>query len=175
MSIGYKKAADGFIVKLEILGENNENRSGIKPEHVPFAKYRCSEALVLAIYHWKTGEPAIEVVSLSYGIITWENGKIVDYGKVIYKMNEKVCIYNYDPNPDIICGPGIHYFKSEEPAIMYSADSKNPPCKNYTGEQKSFFNNGRLSVACSYINGRKSGEYISWYKTGELHSKGYYN
>jgi len=49
--IGYKKIQNDFIVKLRIKGQNNEGRSDIKPENVPFAKYRCERAFVLDIYH----------------------------------------------------------------------------------------------------------------------------
>ena len=156
LNIGYKKASNGYIVKLEILGRNNEHREGIKPEHVPFAKYACSEARVLDIYHSRISidPPRIcvkEITSLT--------------GNLVYKVGSIVKPDSYDP----MFGHGIHYFKSEEPAIMYGLN-----VNNYTGKYKSYHNNGQLRVVCSYKDGKLDGEYASYYAHGTMAEHAFY-
>src|SRR3972149_2884808 len=100
--IGYKKARNGYIVKLMILGENNEDLYN-KRDSKLYIKYRCSKAKVLDIFHCITNERINEIPSI------YRNN-------FIYKINEIVREPNYNKEKHIICGEGIHYFKTKKQA-----------------------------------------------------------
>jgi len=156
--IGYKKIQNGYIVKLEILGINNENRSGIKPENAPFAKYRCERARVLDIYHMKNKETKKE----GYGVYTTT---------FCYKLGEIIEVKNYDKNVEIICSTGIHYFLSEECAYYYYYDYVDSMNNEV---YKNWHDNGVLECKGYCINGYKCGEWKGWYENGILKYHGIY-
>jgi len=143
MNIGYKKIQKDYIVKLQILGLNNEFRKGIKPENVPFAKYRCDKAKVLDIYHMNNKEKKIKK---GYGLhdITF-----------CYKLGEIVSVKNFDTNVESICSNGIHYFLGEEPAYYWNNLIDN-------GEYKQWHDNGEICGIENYKNGILDGEWKKW-------------
>jgi len=144
--IGYKKAEDGYIVKLEILGKNNENRSNIvDPIH---AKHRCSEAKVLDIFHWKTGKK-IESIGGLYN------------PKFIYTLNETITT-KFDKNLELVCSSGIHYFKTLEQAENWNLESPRD------GKLIEYYGDGRKDSEYNIINGKIEGKHIQYYITGKI-------
>ena len=151
--IGYKKAQDGYIVKLEIRGKNNENRSNIvDPIH---AKYRCSEATVLDIFHWKTGKKIESIGGLHNP-------------KFIYNLNETI-ITRFDKNLEVVCSEGIHYFKTLEQAENWGSSFPRD------GKFVDYHDNGRKAVEYNIINGIIEGEAIEYHHNGRIHSIAYYS
>jgi len=151
--IGYKKASDGYIVKLEILGKNNENRLNIvDPIH---AKHRCSEVKVLDIFHWKTRKK-IESI-----------GGLYD-PQFIYTLNETITT-KFDKNLELVCSSGIHYFKTLEQAENWELSSPRD------GKLVDYHDNGRKMIECNYINGQNEGELIEYHSNGRIHSIAYYS
>lgn len=149
--IGYKAAKiysnEGgidVIIKLEILGETNEGRSGVvRPK---YAKYRCSKARVLDIWDPLTGKLYNTASSLQDSSFKYVVGKIVTPTSKYYSNINKQC------------ASGIHYFLSLEGALgficIWSGRNKFATAK-FTGR-----------VAKGY--GYSSGEYtnILVYKDG---------
>ena len=103
--IGYKALHDGRIAKLQILGENNECRSNIRC--FKYQKYRCSGALVLDIWNYRTFVKYSNGVSLNNDSFEYNVDKIV----------EPQSPFETDLNEE--CASGIHYFKTLEAAIGY--------------------------------------------------------
>jgi len=148
---GYKKIQNGFIVKLRIEDQNNEQRTDIKPENAHFAKYRCERAFVLDIYHSLDKSNRIDK---GYGLYD---------PTFLYTVGEYVSIEDYDQDLELICSNGIHYFLSEENAYFWKFD-----ISNYTGIWKYWHPNGQLERQIFYKNGQKDGEEKQWYPNGKL-------
>lgn len=111
------------IVKLEILGKNNESRNIIKKgflsnkkrENFEYSKYRCEKARVLDIYDPFSGKKYTQANSEYDPTFTYDLGKIV-----VPKADSRRFSHQFSfVIDDIICGPGIHYFKTIEAAIGY--------------------------------------------------------
>lgn len=162
------------IVKLMILGNNNEDRSDVfDPET---AKMRSSEVKVLEIYKK-------------------ENCKVKRYPTAVsiydpdftYTLNETIKIKNYDTRKYVVCSPGIHYFLTEEAALCYGQiDPLNGKSIRYHdngkvssecyiingqvhGKYASWHLNGTKNVECIYVNGKKNGKCVSWYDNGDIY------
>src|SRR3972149_11655315 len=119
----YKGCRDGMVVKLEIdpKGPNNLGRSGVDdPDH---AVYRCQSAKVVGIEHVLTGETAEMAIS-GYS------------GQFCYRVGEMIEEPEYDTNIEIVCGKGIHFYLTKEPAVLYALGLMG--FKGYTGEVKSW-------------------------------------
>lgn len=116
--IGYKKCIVKdicpVIVKLEILGKNNESRTGIG--NSKFAKFRCSKARVLGIYDYGydfgTNNIHINTTEFSSAVSIYNQS-------FQYTVGQIVEVDNYDNNINEVCATGIHYFLSGEVALMY--------------------------------------------------------
>ncbi len=98
--IGFKKAKDNIIVKLEIT--SNALRSSATTR-----KCRCSKAKVLDIYSYNNKE-----VKYKEAVSTHDSG-------FIYKVGEIVEVENFDTNRWNECSTGIHFFLTEEEARRY--------------------------------------------------------
>ena len=99
--IGWKRADNNFIVKLEI-PEDAKRSSAIGSR-----KCRCNKAKVLSIEHLD-GTPA-EVTSVRS---QYETG-------FIYTLGETVEEELFDENRFIECSTGIHFFMTREEAVKY--------------------------------------------------------
>lgn len=75
--------------------------------------------------------------------------------------------YDYDLN--IICSNGIHYFNNIEAAYYYKLINH-----DYSGVWKMYGDNGEIVISCTYENGIKHGNYISYYPSGNKNSEGTY-
>lgn len=133
--IGYKNA-HGYIIKLEILGENNEDRHNV--EDWRYAKFRCQKAKVLEIYH-PTRTTRKKTIHSS-----WDR-------KFKYTIGEIVEVNDYNPTKSIICGSGIHYYLTEIAAISHGGLPH-----NYTGTIIEASDNGGLFSKTQFIHGRPS-------------------
>lgn len=127
VKIGYKKASDEYIIKLQILGKNNEKRVNVSdPIH---AKYRCSKAKILDIFNWRTGAKAYIVRGLYDLNFIYELGKIIES--------------DFDEDLENVCSTGIHYFKTLEQAKYWNCYPPNY-CRKYSGEYKIWNDQGDL-------------------------------
>jgi len=164
IKIGYKKAAGGYIVKLQILGKNNEKRENISDQI--HAKYRCSKVKVLDIFHYINGEKTNSVAGLYDPDFT-------------YILNQTIET-DFDENLENVCSTGIHYFKTLEQAKYWYFS---PSSYNYTGDYKEWDDQGNIILYCFYKNAKYHGEYKEldifsktlnthcFYKDGELHGE----
>ena len=122
--IGYKACYVGttcVIVKLEILGIDNENRTKRRfPKK--YAKHRCEKAKVLDIWDPVTMKKYHEAESVHDPDFKYRVGKIV----------EPLDSFDMDLNNE--CSTGIHYFLTYECAIGYHFTRRNRQFKRFTGD-----------------------------------------
>lgn len=163
--IGYKAAIDPLtnnrvIVILEIPanGKNNTNRMDIYDAN--YARYRCDSAKVISVKDMETGNELEGAISM-FG----HSGQ----KKILYLKNEVVRSDNYNENPEVTFGAGIHFFLSEEPARHLSLK------KPINGIYKDWYDNGRISTECLFKDGVLHGEYKCWHANGELEHQGNYD
>ena len=143
----YKSCGD-YIVTMKKLPDTitNESRKGIvDPLH---AKFRADKLLVVSIEHKETGERIDRIQNTSYkGNQIW------------YEVLKEASVIDYDPDPDQVCAPGIHYFLSRDAAFYW----ENPV---EDGFYRSWYENGQKREECTYVNGMWHGIYQSWRNNG---------
>ena len=151
------KACRNSIVTLEPLeGINNEKRdSVVDPLH---AKFRCDKARVISIINVNTGEEM-------------DQDRSIRDENFIYKKGEIVLCDNFDPDIDMVCGGGIHYFKRKEAALSWFYQNNNTfP----NGKCVVWHENGNKQLEGFYKNGKTDGECVSWYENGYKEYEGLY-
>jgi antitoxin component YwqK of YwqJK toxin-antitoxin module len=152
--IGYKKGQDNRIIVLEIIGKHNELRKDIVDKN--YAKMRCSKAKVIDIYNMDNKD---EKFNEAFGLLIKE---------FKYTINEIVEPDEYNDDCDTVCTGGIHYFKSFEATYQYM---RRIDFHNYTGEVKTWYENGQLAEKYNFVNGYTDGLHKTWYKNGQLAEK----
>lgn len=149
----YKSAKD-YIIKLELSIDDsvftNMDRIVKNKEH---AKYRCNKARVVQIYN-KHNNQKINSISSDHDF------------HFIYNVGDIVEVYDYDKNTDNTCSNGIHFYLTEETAYYHELLRY---CQKYTGEYKSWYDDGGISRQCVYLDGMMHGKCIDWYKNGKIH------
>ena len=98
--IGYKKAAQNFVVKLQI--PEDAKRSSAYGR-----KCRCDKALVLGIYDTNGNETGIQQAVSSRDT------------KFVYKVGETVAVSDFDEDRWNECSTGIHFFITFAEAANY--------------------------------------------------------
>lgn len=174
--IGYKKCRDGRIVRLQILGKNNRYRWDVVDEN--FAKFQCSDALVLDIYDPNTLE-------------IFETARSIRDNEFIYSVNQiaSSSLYGYDTSE--VCAPGIHYFSNEKAAMAYDGvilmiknenrcveyDNNGGVLEAYTVDKDGLkdgectryhYNSNKFCFVCTYSKGKLNGKYISYFENGKI-------
>jgi len=138
-----------YLVTLRLADTSDSNTNlSRNVEDTLFAKYRCKKAFVISIKHKSSGQ-SVDCIESNYE------------STFIYKVGEYAVEKNYDADTSKICGKGIHFFKSKEPALYWQWYPINGP-------YKSWYENGQLKVECEYKCFRPEGPYKSWYENGEL-------
>ena len=132
--IGYKACyveTTCVIVKLEILGIDNENRTKRKGVPKKYAIHRCEKAKVLDIWDPVTMKKYHEAESVHDPDFKYRIGKIV----------EPLDSFDMDLNNE--CSTGIHYFLTYECAIGYSfaSYSNQRQFERFTGDVILYFEN----------------------------------
>lgn len=98
--IAYKRLQGPYIAKLLI--PSHAQRVGSLDR-----KYRASEAEVLSITNFITGEECAQ------GVSTYDKDFIYEVGKIVRPATP------FDPNPANLCTNGIHFFMAKDEAIDY--------------------------------------------------------
>ena len=146
--IGYKKCGD-YVVKLEIIGENNERRLDVVDACKEYAKFRTSKACVQEIFNLDGSVSNVCEIKSDYD------------PNFVYKKGELVEA-KYENE---ICSDGIHYFLSFETAKFYGI---RPLGKDYTGVWKSWYLNSQLQYQGEWKNGKREGIHYRWLGNGQL-------
>lgn len=164
-NIVYKSCQGEWIVILEKLKDtktnedrtyvNNRNKYHRKYNIMPLtAKFRADKLKVLKIINkfdpTKTTE---EIESSCY---------LNDY--VIYKTGEVVYSDAYESDINIVCGAGLHYYKTILPAYYLELDRIGIA----NGKYKKWYSNGQIQIESNYKDGKLHGEYIEWYQSGSI-------
>src|SRR3989337_245862 len=155
----YKGCRDGLVVTLEINrnGLNNLERSNVvDPDH---AQFRCQSAKVVGIENVLTGETAEMAIS------GWD-------GTFYYRVGDIVEEPNYCTDIEKVCGKGIHFYLTKEPAVFHALDLMN--FEGYTGESKSWYANGQRSQHGWFKDGKRDGECEEWHDNGQPSAHGWY-
>jgi hypothetical protein len=106
--IGYKRLKNNLIVELEIGSIHNQDRKSVI--NSTWAKYRSKHPRCLRILDAQTLQWVTEPVKHFWDkecFAIYEPGKDVRYNTI------------WEPDVDIVCGPGIHYFLTLEAAFCY--------------------------------------------------------
>jgi hypothetical protein len=158
--IGYKAAWSSdedkteklVIIELEIIGDDhNLNRKVVNKQ---FAKHRSKSAKVLGITDLNGNE-----LKEAYS----------DYNREFkYLLEKTYTIDDYNLNPDLVCGKGIHFFLSREPAETYLID------KIDNGLYKSYHEDGQVSKQCFYQDGKLEGQYLEYFENGQISEQCFY-
>src|SRR3972149_3097573 len=155
----YKGCRNGMVVTLEIDPKdlNNMGRSHVvDPNH---AKYRCQSARVVGIEHVLTGETAEKATS-GYD------------DQFCYKVGEMIEEPEYSTKIEIVCGKGIHFYLTKEPAVFYALGLIN--FVGYTGEWVQWDVYGQRLEHGWYKDGKLDGEWEEWHKNGQRWKHGWY-
>jgi hypothetical protein len=155
----YKGCRDGMVATLEIDPKDLNNmgrRRVVDPTH---AVYRCQSAKVVGIEHVLTGETAEKAYS------GWDE-------TFCYIVGEMIEEPEYDTNIEIVCGKGIHFYLTKEPAVLYALGLMG--FKGYTGEVKSWHANGQRWAHGWFKDGKWDGEWDVWHANGQRLSHGWY-
>lgn len=97
--IGYKKTG-GLIVELQITETAKRSSATTR-------KCRCSEAIVMSITNLDGSESGVSLVASNHD------------KNFIYKVGEKVEVYDFDENRWSECSTGIHFFITRDEAVRY--------------------------------------------------------
>ena len=156
----FYKACRNSIVTLKPLIDtiNNELKEDIAdPLH---AKFRCDKIHVISIINVKTNEEM-------------NQDKSIYDESFIYKTGEIVSCNNFDNNINIVCGKGIHYFKTEEAALSWFYQNTSYSFQN--GKMTCWHDNGNKKYEVSYKDGKRDGTWTWWYKNGNKEWKERWN
>lgn len=135
-----ENSGPNYLVILEKLEDTltNEARTGVVD--ATYAKFRADKLKVVGIIDtsYPDKKPAM---------ITHVNK---DLGKsLVYIVGQIVLPDHFDPDIDVVCATGIHYFKSLEAAFFYNIRNT----IRYTGPLKHWHDNGQLKKRYNYVNG----------------------
>ncbi len=147
MSLVYK-ACKNSVVTLELLSDSitNEQRDGVVDSN--FAKFRTNKVKVISIINPETDEQLDKDCSVYDHNFVYKDGQII---KTIFERNI-----------NMICGGGIHYFKTYEGALSwYYRDhiKTNGKCNRY-------YDNGQKELEYNYKDGKIKGKLIRWGENG---------
>jgi len=146
--IGYKRCAGDVIVKLEILGNTNENRTSIvNPE---YAKYRTDAARVIELASVQETVPIPTVAHSLYD------------SKFVYAVGQVVRA-PLTGDVEMACGSGIHYYKTRRAAELHAQTT---PIMN--GTWTTFYDTGAKMKLGKFCDGSKQGNWETWYMSGVL-------
>ena len=165
--VRYKKGAHNEIITLEILGVNNESRSGVFDKM--HAVFRCSKARVLDIEHPTKGR-------VQSAKSRKDKKFVYSIGEVVLPGTEAQFAENHGFNNKemgAVSDFGIHYFLSREAAESYDGIMfpKFPAVRKTYPEKviKKWHADGRLKERREVkINGAYHGIQEFWYPNGQL-------
>jgi len=131
----YKKCRDDYIVILRkpLFVNTNENRKSVK--NPSYAKFRADRLEVVLIFN--AIEPT-NTVTTAYSIYDYDFK--YEVGKLINDT--------YDINSEVICGQGIHYFKTIQAAYYYEISPT--MLTNHFGRYVRYHDNGNIHYSIEY-------------------------
>lgn len=149
-----------WLVILKKLEETQTNEDRAFVSDTNCAKFRANSLKVIKIIN--TTKP------------NFIKTKIVNVCRDIeteYKVGDIVEPHLYEYDKNVICGGGIHYFKTLEPAYFYGKCIQNV----ITGPLREWYDNGQLYIKGQRENGKEEGEWIEYYENGNIREKTQYN
>jgi hypothetical protein len=152
------KSCGVWVVILEKLSDTITNEQRDDVVNPSYAKFRANKLRTVKIIHKLDNSKEINLVQNTY------HDK-----KITYIVGEIVHVEDYNWSDNVICGAGIHFFRSYKAAYFFEFFTE--ITKNYTGKYYDWFNNGSKWCKGYYSNGKKSGPWIIWHKNGHKFSE----
>ena len=153
----YKSAKD-YIIEL-LIDKSDKNNLGRRVYDSNYAKYRTEKAFVTRIYNKWDNQNEISEIRSDFD------------SKFIYRRGQFISELHYNNNDDDeVYVEGIHFYLTEEAAYYHNFHYF---LGNgiYTGEYKSYFDDGKLKCKCQYYAGKIDGLYLEYNNSGTLVSR----
>ena len=149
----FKSTGDALIVLKKLKStRTNETRKVADPK---CSIYKADTLYVVSIRNLYDPLKTMKSVSSHYD------------SSFIYETRKTMKIHNFDDyNLNELCAPGIHYFKTLEPAFYYYIDRK-----KINGVWKFYHENGRLWMKNNYSDGYKNGLCYTYNSYGKLEAR----
>lgn len=149
----------------------NESRKDVSDRR--YAKFRANKLLVIAIINMR--QPTLRRKFIRNCFIKFNFGyhskttevKMEEIRYLKYEVGKIVECHEFESDNEIVCGGGIHYFKSLLPAYYYDIIIKN-------GKVLSWFDNGQKELEGKRINEKREGTWIKWNDSSEKKSVEHY-
>jgi len=157
MIIGYKKAIVPelnlpVVITIEIPVHAKHNiyrKTNLATGCQSYAKFRCNCCLVLEIKHTDTGAKFSRAISLR------------ESSPLEYVVGRLVIAKDYEEDPEVICGGGIHFFLSFYRARMYKA-----PILDHHFQM--WFDNGITKYYGETVGNAIHGSFIEYNSKGQI-------
>jgi len=148
------KACKNSIATLELCSDSVTNESRKDLVNSDYAKFRTNKAKVISLINPTSGKHLMSDVSRYY---------IIDDEPLSYVVGEYVET-SFNPNIDVVCSSGIHYFKTYDAALSWYLQYHLDERKN--GTFVMYYDNGAKHITIPYKNGKVDGKKVSYYKNG---------
>jgi len=152
--VRFKRCKEDRIVTLDVTGDHNEDRTDVVDAR--YAKFRTNKAMVL------------EITNLS-GTTTFNEARSLHDSKFTYVVGKELHV-NWCTAKNVVCGVGIHYYKTKDAAIGHEE-----PGDSFTGKWTMWQDNGQVWVQGGYERGVRIGEWNWRHDNGQLREQGRYD
>lgn len=130
----------------------NEDRKNVVEKK--YAKFRANKLKVVEIINTINGISEDQIVNVS------------DHGfPLLYKVGSVVECDEFNKNIDVVCGGGIHYFKTFIAAYYYDYSIFE---HWYSGKWLSWYDNGRIQYESFFNNGILNGSWKTFCENGSV-------
>ena len=153
----YKSCGD-YVVVMKLLEDTKTNLNRNDITDPTNAKYRADKLYTELIFNKFDPNKTVHSISNTF---YYKN-------KITYMVNSITYPDSFDNDLDKVCTNGIHFFKSIERALLWELDFNKIL---YTGEYKTYYENGQIKSKCNYIDSELCGEYIVYYENGHIYIK----
>ena len=146
------KSCGGYIVILKKTEDTLTNQERIVVDD-KFAKYRANKLMVIKIFNKLRPSSCIPEIF-----------NTVSQTRLKYVVGTMV-VSDYNDDINIVCGSGIHYFKSVEAAFYYYLMEFH---NKYSGVHFEFFDDGTKMTSRQFFNGIVYGTVMIYCKNGSV-------
>lgn len=147
----FKRCDHSKLVVMEKLPESRTNEHRHNVADFKRAKFRTDVVKTLGIYDLHTQKPLRSVVN------QFRNHRS------IYSVGQLTRANDFENNPHIVRGPGIHYFNTLENAFFFRA-----PLKSYSGPWFMWYSSGVPLRSGDVVNGKPIGIWKEWNPDGSF-------
>jgi hypothetical protein len=155
----YKQCRDRWIVIMKLLPDTRTNETRNNVRDAQYAKFRANKLKVLVIFSIKNPSKRMRAIINEYAMT-----------QIKYKVNKIVRPDAFDNNLNVVCGNGVHYFKSIDAAFYWDWGAR----RFTSGQWCQWYENGQIVYKGDYQNRKKIGHWCKWYENGQIAREGDY-